>query len=152
MKLIRLIALPLLLISPAITSAASINDMQTCQATLNFVVSRLAAPPENYAAAEVATIKQGLTSYDDYIQREIITPGLLKFNNNDAARASAMQEQVDAYKAKVVESYAKRYPHNQLLTDYAIAINNCTKQAMPEGAEMDALKQALLMIVKLANR
>lgn len=132
-------------------AAPSINDMQGCQALLNFVDGKLDPAPAKYNAADVKIVRTGFAAYDAYIQKEIVTPGLLKFNGGDQAKADAMQVQVDTYKAAVVNSYNKQYPQDRLFMDHAIAVNNCAKQAVPAGSDLQALKDALNKMVVLAK-
>ena len=62
-----------------------------------------------------------------------------------------MQEQVDTYKKTLVKQLEDRYQQNRLFTDQAIAVNNCAKKAVPSGQELEELKEALNMMVKLAK-
>ena len=62
-----------------------------------------------------------------------------------------MQKQVDTYKQSLVKQLEARYPKNRLFTDHAIAVNNCAKKAVPAGAELDELKEALNLMIKLAK-
>lgn len=132
-------------------SAPSINDMQSCQGLLDFVDQKLASAPAKYPADQVTAIRTGLSDYNHYIQTDIVSPGLLAFNGGDTAKAAAMQTQVDAYKATIVNGLTARYPANRLYTDQAIAINNCAKKAVPSGQALDNLKVALNTMVALAK-
>lgn len=146
----------LLIILPACATnmalaAPSINDMQGCQAVIQFVDNKLDVAPASYPADDVKAIRLGLKQYDDYIKKEIVTPGLLKFNAGDANKANAMQEQVDTYKQSVVGAMNSRYQENRLYSDFAVSINNCAKQAVPSGQALENLKTALNTIIKLAQ-
>lgn len=132
-------------------AAPSINDMQGCQAILNFIDGKLDPAPAKYNAADVKIVRSGLSAYNAYIQKEIVTPGLLKFNGGDKAKAKTMQAQVDAYKASVVQGYNARYPQDRLFMDHAISVNDCAKQAVPAGADLQALKDALGKMVELSK-
>lgn len=134
------------------TSAQSlINDMQSCQALIEFVEQKLASPPAGYEKTKVMNIVEGLGAYDKYIQESIITPGLLQFNQGDKAKAQSMQQQVNAYKQTLSARLAKRYPENRMYSDYAISLNNCAKKAVPEGQSLEQLKVALNTILTLAK-
>ena len=137
--------------SSSILSASLINDMQGCQAVLKFVDMKLADAPKSYAPEDVKLVRKGLKTYDTYIQKEIVTPGLLQFNGGDKAKARTMQDQVDTYKSQLVAGFEKRYPQAGLKTDHAISVNECAKKAVPEGADLEALKKAVETMVKLAQ-
>ncbi len=62
-----------------------------------------------------------------------------------------MQKQVDMYKLSLVNAYEKKYPANRLYTDYAVAVNNCAKKAVPKGVSLEKLKTSLNTIIKLAK-
>jgi hypothetical protein len=152
MKLKALTFALALSITPQLSTAApSINEMQGCQGVLDFIDTKLSAAPAKYAAADVQNIRKGLKAYNQYIQKSIVSPGLLSYTGNDKAKADALQVQVDAYKKTIVDSLNKRYPQNRLFTDHAVSINNCAKQAVPTGQALEDLKVALHTIVKLAK-
>ncbi len=134
------------------TAKPNINDMQGCQGIIDFVDGKLNPAPAKYNATDVKKIRHGLKIYNDFIQRTIVTPGLLQFNKGNAAKANAMQKQVDVYKAQIVRNYKKRYPQPRLFGDFAISINDCAKQAVPKGANLNALKTALETIIKLGKQ
>ena len=125
----------------------SINNMQGCQALIDFLNTKL--EQTSYDSSDVAKVQDGLNAYDSYIQNEIVTPGLLKFSNGDQGKASKLQEQVDAYKSQVVAGYNKRYPQNRLFMDHVVALNNCTQQAVPQGADLEALKASMETMVAI---
>ena len=131
-------------------SANLINDMQGCQALIEHVDSLLDDAPKTYPKSDVKNVRKGLAVYNDYIQDEIVTPGLLKFNAGDKDKAKDMQDQVDAYKATVVNAYDGKYK-GKLYTDHAIAINECAKKAVPAGDSLEALKIALTTMLALAK-
>jgi len=130
----------------------SINDMQGCQAVIDFVDAKLDAVGDKYDASDVKIVRTGLDAYNAYIQSEIVTPGLLEFNSGDKGKADAMQAQVDAYKTTVTNAYSAKYPQNRLFTDHAVAINECAKKAVPAGGDLEALKAALTKMVELAKK
>lgn len=141
----------LLIFSKSPMAAGLINDMQSCQALIDFVDNKLDSGPSNYDKGDVKKVRTGLESYNQYIQREIVSPGLLQFNNGDKAKANQMQKQIDTYKKTLVKQFEARYPQNRLFTDQAIAVNNCAKKAVPSGQELEELKEALNLMVKLAK-
>ena len=132
-------------------AAPSINDMQGCQGLLDFVDGKLSNAPAKYHTSDVKTVRVGLKQYNDYIQNEIVTPGLVKFNKGNISKANAMQKQVDAYKLTLVKGLKTRYPQNRLFMDHAVAVNNCAKKAVPSGQALENLKAALNTMVKLSK-
>jgi hypothetical protein len=130
----------------------SINDMQGCQAVIDFVDAKLDTVGSKYDAVDVEIVRNGLNAYHTYIQVEIVTPGLLEFNGGDKGKADAMQMQVDAYKTTVTNVYATKYPQERLFAHHAVAINECAKKAVPAGADLEALKAALNKIIELAKK
>ncbi len=152
MKLNKLIVIALLIVTPRLSLAAGlINEMQSCQGLIQFINNKLDSAPASYGRQEINTVRKGLDGYNQYIQDEIVTPGLLQFTNGDHARAEAMQKQVDAYKQSVVQQLDARYPDNRLFTDYAVAVNDCAKQAVPAGQSLTDLKNALNTMIELAK-
>lgn len=142
------------LITPLATSALaapSINNMQTCQGVIDFVEYKLDSAPDKYPQEDLNAVRLGLGGYDNFIQQEIVTPGLLKFNGGDAAKAKAMQKQVDEYKATIVGGLKKQYKDTRFYTDFAVAINDCAKQSVPAGQALENLKVAINTLVKLAK-
>lgn len=152
MELKKFMMMALLFIVPQLSMAAGlINDMQSCQGLIDFVDNKLDSAPAKYAKEDVKKVRRGLKGYNQYIQREIVSPGLLQFNGGDQAKATGMQKQVDAYKQTLVKQFKVRYPQNRLFTDQAIAINNCAKKAVPTGQELEGLKEALNIMIELAK-
>lgn len=151
MKYKVLAVIGLLLISTQSIAGPSINNVQSCQALLDFIETKLATAPEAYPISDVELIKKGIGNYNGYLQREIVTPGLVEFNGGDQAKAQAMQEQVNAYKATLVSSLQNRYKEPGLFTDHAFAVNDCVKKATPSGQVLEDLKTALTTIVKLSK-
>lgn len=138
-------------LSSSLFASPSLNDMQSCQGLLDFIDKKLEKAPSKYPSSDIKLIKDGLNKYNKYIQNEIITPGLANFNKGDYSKAKLMQKQVDAYKANLVKAYSKKYPQNRLYSDYAIAVNNCAKLAVPKGKALEKLKASLHTIIKLAK-
>ncbi|PLY06086.1 MAG: hypothetical protein C0625_10670 [Arcobacter sp.] len=139
------------ILSLPLLATPSINDMQSCQGLLDFIDGKLSSAPAKYSSNDVKTIRNGLKQYNDYIQKEIVTPGLIKFNGGDTTKANAMQKQVDIYKLALVNGYKTRYPQNRLFIDHAVAVNNCAKKAVPSGQALENLKAALNTMIKLAK-
>lgn len=144
---IGLICLPL----QAVTANTLLNDMQACQGLLQFVDNKLESAPAKYPAADVKAIRKGLKQYNAFIQKDIITPGLLKFSAGDKAKSKLLQDQVNDYKKTVIKAYQSRYPQPRLFTDQAMAINNCAKKSVPTGQALKDLEVALKTIIKLAQ-
>jgi len=132
-------------------AAPSINDLQSCQALLDFVDDKLTQSPTSYPSSDIKLVRSGLDKYNDYIQKEVVSPSLLKFSGGDVGKAKAMQGQVDAYKKALVTSLHNRYKTPGVFTDHAIAINECAKKAAPSGKALDDLKTALETMIKLAK-
>lgn len=133
--------------APMVSVAApSVNDMQTCQGLLDFLDGKLAETTQ-YDASEVAKIRQGLKGYNDYIQTDIVTPGLRQYGD-----VASLQAQVDQYKATIVNAYKGRYTDKRIYADHAVAVNNCAKKAVPSGAKLEQLKQALELMLKLSKQ
>ncbi len=141
----------LVTVSQSSMAVGLVNDMQLCQGVIEFVDNKLKKAPRYYDKADVKTVRQGLEAYNQYIQREIVAPRLLKFNGGDAEKTKQMQKQVDAYKSTVVNQLQSRYPQENLLTDHAISVNDCAKKAVPSGEDLDRLKDAVNTMVKLAQ-
>ena len=150
MKKILIVGL-LLAWSQSILAASLINEMQSCQALIDFVDNKLDSAPSNYVKADVQKVRKGLRAYHQYIQNQIVSPGLLEFNGGDKDKANQMQTQVDAYKETLVKQLNVRYPETRLFTDHAVALNNCAKKSVPSGKDLDDLKEALNVMVKLAQ-
>ncbi len=152
MKFRTLMAAGCLFMAPQLSMATpSINDMQSCQGLLDFIDSRLDSVASQYEAADVKSVKAGLKGYNQYIQREIVSPGLLKFNGGDANKSAQMQKQIDNYKASVVVNFKKRYSENKLFADQVVALNDCTKKSVPSGQELEGLKQAFATMMKMTK-
>lgn len=133
------------------SQAALINDMQACQGLLDYLQQKLAKAPAHYDASKIKGIQMALKNYDDYIQDSIITPGLLEFNGGDQAKATAMQQQVDAYKQTITRGLLSRDSTGQLTSNHVISLNDCTKKAVPSGQELEDLKNAMNDIFTLAQ-
>lgn len=139
-------------ISPSAHAKPSINDMQGCQAVIDFMDAKLASAPAKYDMADVKTARNGLKAYNDFIQNGIVSPGLLEFNGGDASKAKAMQAQVDTYKASLTAALNTKFPQQRLFMDHIVALNNCAKQAVPSGADLEALKAGMNAMVSMAQK
>lgn len=132
---------------PALSAPRLLNDMQGCQAGLDFIVSKVDAGPPNTSAADLADIRSALVAYNEAIQQQVITPGLSEFTKGDAVKSAELQAQVDQYKKNLVAAYGKRYPQPDLFADYAIMVNNCTQQWLPKGGDVEPLRKALRLLL-----
>lgn len=152
MKILNLsILITAFLAAPIAAAKPSINDMQGCQAAMDFLDYKMKNAPKKYPKADVKAVREGLTAYSDYLQDTVITPGLLEYNGGDKKKAKTMQGQVDAYKASVTASYKKRYPQDRVFMDHAVIIDGCAQKAMPQGALLETLKAAVESLAKLAR-
>lgn len=136
------------------TSAAkpSINDMQTCQGIINFVILKLEKLPSKYDKADIEVVQKGLSTYNKYIQNTFVSPSLLKFSKGNQNQANALQKQVDVYKEKVVKSYQNQYPYNKLSKGFVESLNKCTQKAVPTGDDLDTLKISFIKMLELIKR
>ncbi len=150
-RVLNVVALCVAVLPSLALSKPSVNEMQTCQGMLEFVEAKLADAPANYPAQDVAKVRDGLKRYNSYIQNRIVTPGLTSFTGGDTRQAALLQQQIDAYKSAIAERLQSRYQQNRLVTDHAIAINECAKKAVPEGDDLDGLRDAVVTMVKLAR-
>ncbi|WP_017932061.1 hypothetical protein [Robiginitomaculum antarcticum] len=144
-----ILLLSMIVLAPATSARANINDMQGCQAMIMFVDGKLDTVKGK--KAQVKAVRKGLNAYDRFIQNTVISPGLLEFNSGDKGKASVMQGQVDAYKSGLVAQLNKRYPQGGMFTDYAASLNNCAKKAVPSGGALEDLQAALETITALAQ-
>jgi len=88
---------------PSIIDGGVINEMQTCQGLIEHIDKKLDETGSKYDKGAVKKVRNGLEGYNQYIQRDIVTPGLLKYSGGDQSKAKSMQEQVDAYKKTVAK-------------------------------------------------
>tara|TARA_R110001599_G_scaffold26935_14_gene95029 strand:- start:8676 stop:9131 length:456 start_codon:yes stop_codon:yes gene_type:complete len=151
MTLKKITIMALLFLIPQLSMAALINEMQTCQGLIEHIDKKLDETGSKYDKGAVKKIRNGLEGYNQYIQRDIVTPGLLKYSGGDQSKAKAMQEQVDAYKKTVAKRYDLTYPQNEIFMNHAMAVNECAKQAVPSGQELEDLKEALNLMVEFAQ-
>lgn len=147
-----LIAVIALLNTSTVKAQRLINDMQTCQGLINFLEVKLKNSDDKYNSEDIKIVLNGLDIYDNYIQKEIITPRLLKFNQNDKKKADTMQKQVDTYKESIVKAYQKRFPQNQLYMDFAVSLNNCTQKAVPSGDDLTDMKTSFNKMLELIKK
>lgn len=152
MTLKKLLVTAIFLFTAQTSMAALINEMQACQGLIEFLDQKLDSAPSSYSKADIKTVRKGLEAYDQYIQQDIVSPGLLEFNGGDKGKAKDMQKQVDAYKESIVKQMNQRFPQDRLYEDHVIQLNNCTKQAVPAGDDLEALKDAFNAMVSLSQQ
>ena len=142
-------ALAALSLGPAAFAGPSVNDMQGCQALIDFMDAKLAAAPDKYDGGDIETAREGLKVYNAFIQNDIVTPGLLESNGDDAAKAKAMQTQANDYKNTVIAGYKKKYTDDKLYTDWTMSLNGCANKARPQGDDLIALKAGFDALLRL---
>lgn len=142
-----IMAMPFL--SSTMVQAASVQTMQSCQGLIDFLHVKLKASTDRYSSGDIKAVSQGLNVYNTFIQRDVVTPGLLKYSKGDKAQAQSLQDQVDAFRASIVKNYSVRFPENKLYMDFVVALNNCTKDAAPRGDELETLKASMMKMVEL---
>ena len=81
----------LLIVSKSPMAAGLTNDVQSCQALIEFIDNKLDSAPSNYPEGDVKKVREGLNTYNQYIQREIVSPGLLQFNGGYKAKANQIK-------------------------------------------------------------
>lgn len=131
------------------SSAALINDMQSCQGTLDAISALLDKTQIDYPADDVKVLRKGFDQYNQFIQDEIVTPGLIKLYHGDSSKTEEIQKMIDGYKANMVKAFQKRYHDNRLYMDHAVTINECTKKAIPTGDALQDLIAAYKSLEKL---
>ncbi len=129
----------------------SVNDIQQCQAVVDFTIERVKSV-KKYSKGDVKAIVNPLKTYETFLQSDHVDPGLLVFTKGDKAAAKDLQTQINTYKGQVVAGLKARHPQERIFTDQAIAINNCYTAA-PMGADKtEVMKTALETIIKLAQQ
>ena len=131
--------------------SALINEMQACQGLLIYIDNKLNTAPPEYPSDKVMKVRKGLKQYNEYSQDQIVAPGLLQFNAGDAAKAKAMQLQVDTYKTSILKGMQARDSSSKITSNHAISINNCAKKAVPSGQALENLKFAINTLIELAQ-
>lgn len=129
----------------------SLNDIQGCQAVLDFVDARVGAVSK-YDEKDVKIIQSALRDYNKFLQDEHIAPGLLAFTGGDENKAKAFQTQIDAYKLTIVQGLEQRHPQPRIFTDQAVTINGCYSKAPMSADKTPVMKEALETMVKLAKQ
>lgn len=129
----------------------SVNDVQQCQAVLDFTVERINSV-KKYTKADQKTVTSALNTYNAFLQSEHVDPGLLEFTKGDKAAAKEYQTQIDAYKKTLISALKSRHPQAQIFTDQAVAINNCYTAAPMGDDKTPMMKTALETIIKLAKQ
>lgn len=132
-------------------ASPSINDMQGCQAVIDFVEQKMADTHSVYRSEDIDIVLKGVQAYNNYIQNDIVTPGLLKYAEGNTAKAEGLQQQVDIYKKGLVANLDKKFTGNRIYSDVAISLNNCAKMSVPSGSALEDLKASLLKIIELSK-
>ena len=130
---------------------ASVNDVQLCQAQLEFIDSKLASI-KKYNSADVKKIRKAMSEYNTFLQAEHIKPGLLAYTGGDKAKADMFQAQIDTFKSNQVTAMHKRYHQDQIFGDQALSVNECYKKAPMSSDKTPMMKDALETMVKLAQQ
>lgn len=130
---------------------ASVNDVQVCQAQLEFIDSKLASI-KKYDKADVKKIRNAMSEYNEFLQTEHIKPGLLAYTGGDQAKADAFQKQIDAFKSNQITAMHKRYPQDRIFSDQAVGVNECYKKAPMGNDKTPMMKDALETMIKLAQK
>ena len=82
-----------LLCSPALLAAnASINELNSCVALVDFVDAKLDNFASHHAVEDMAVVHSGLSAYKDFLQNDVITPKLLSMYGGNEAQAKLMQK------------------------------------------------------------
>lgn len=150
----RALILSAVLLALPVTASAqkpSLNVVQECQAVLDFTYARV-GQVKRYDKKDVKTVQKGVKAYNDFLQSEHITPGLLGLTGGDKKAAKGYQNQIGTYKAQVVLALSNKHMHNRIFTDQAIAIDNCYSKVPMDEKHMPMMKETLETIVKLARQ
>jgi hypothetical protein len=83
-----------------VMAAPPANEMQICQAVLDFVDDKLRQTSNLYAEADIDKIKKGLSLYNQYIQSEIVDPSVISFSRDDQTQIKNIQQQLCIGKIK----------------------------------------------------
>ncbi|WP_417527697.1 hypothetical protein [Marinomonas shanghaiensis] len=123
----NLIFILVLLCSPlSAANKVSINELNACQALVEFVDVKLDEFADHYAAQDIALVHKGLSAYRDFLQNDVITPMLLGMYGGNVDQAKLMQNLFDRQKVTFFRHLGERYSERKLFTEYAAAINDCT--------------------------
>jgi flagellar hook-associated protein FlgK len=140
------------LANQVVMAAPPANEMQICQAVLDFVDDKLTQTSTLYAEADIDKIKKGLSLYNQYIQSEIVDPAVISFSRDDQTQIKNIQQQLSDYKTEVVQQLQARYSAVELYTDQVFAINNCIKKAMPKEEVLHILRISVTTMLALARQ
>jgi len=132
-------------------AAPSINDMQSCQGVIDFINQKIDFSSSKYSKKDVEVVHKGLNQYSDYLQTEVINPGLLKHNGGDVKKSNDTQKMITTYRGSIVEELNGKYPTKRLYMDHIVMVNNCVKMVAPSGATLDNLKTAFNTMIQLSK-
>lgn len=122
-----------------------LNDMQSCQALLQYIEQEVERS-DDYSGAKQEGVIKGLKGYNQFLQNEVITPGLIKFYQGDKSKAAETQLQVNDYKNNLVAQLQKRFKSQGIVMDNLVELNNCTKKIVPKGQALNDLKKSFSLI------
>ena len=154
MKHIKSVLIAFCLVGASSVSAQAkinVNDAQQCQAVLDFTIERIESV-EKYDKVNVKMVTTALREYENFLQTNHVTPGLVEFTKGDKAAAKDFQTQIDVYKGKVIQGLKVRHPQERIFTDQAVAISNCYTAAPMDAAKLEEMTAAVRMIVTLAKQ
>jgi hypothetical protein len=141
------------LCSPVLAAGnASINELNSCRALVDFVDIKLDEFAVHYAAEDIALVHQGLSAYSEFLQHDVITPKLLNMYGGNVDQAKLMQKLFERQKVTFFRHLNERYSEKKLFTEYAAAINNCTANTRIKPEVAKALNTSLNVMIKLARQ
>lgn len=129
----------------------SINDMQSCQGVIDFINQKIDFASSKYSKKDVEIVHKGLNQYSDYLQSEVVTPGLLKHNGGDIKKSNDMQKEINKYRGLIVKELNGKYPTKRLYMDHIVMVNNCVKMVAPAGTTLNNLKTAFNTMIQLSK-
>ncbi len=142
-----------LLCSPALLAAnASINELNSCVALVDFVDAKLDNFASHHAVEDMAVVHSGLSAYKDFLQNDVITPKLLSMYGGNEAQAKLMQKLFDRQRATFFKHLSERYTEKKLFTEYAAAINDCTANTRIRPDVAKPLHTALDKMIVMARQ
>lgn len=145
-----LICVAVAVATPALAKP-SINDVQGCQAVVDFTIERI-GDVEKYNKTAVKSAQTTLRAYNDFLQSEHITPGLQAYAGGDTAQVKSLQTQIDAYKTNLVEAFKARHPQPRIFMDQLVAIDGCYTKAPMDAAGTEKMKAALMAVMAMAQQ
>ncbi|WP_409418880.1 hypothetical protein ACJ3XJ_16625 [Marinomonas sp. RS-M-Aa-14] len=133
-------------------SKASINELNSCRALVDFVDVKLDEFAGYYTKEDMALVHKGLLAYSEFLQNDVITPMLLNMYGGNADQAKLMQNLFDRQQVTFFRHLNERYSKRKLFTEYAAAINDCTAKARVRADVAKALNTSLNVMIKLARQ